>query len=142
MAKLDYKTRSEQGSTWTRVEITIMLDHYPVQCSVVYTWDLNKQPGDDCQSFPALLHWRFIKESMIKVIITLLHKSCVAEPLHSSALRFSETLPFALVKKRSQYPIYRIFSNLQSMHEVRIQFAYCRHRTPQTGRQKGCHQRC
>ena len=44
----------------------VMYDHGFVRCFVVYALNLNKHSGEDCQSFPALLHWRLIKESMVR----------------------------------------------------------------------------
>lgn len=44
----------------------VMHEHGFVRCFVVYALNLDKQSGEDCQSFPALLHWRLIKESMVR----------------------------------------------------------------------------
>ena len=37
-----------------------------ISCFVVYALNLHKQSGEDCQSFPDLMHWRLIKESMVR----------------------------------------------------------------------------
>ena len=66
-----------------------MHDHRPVHCSVVYELYLDKQIGEGCQSFPALLHWRFIQAVYDMVIIVFLRKSFVAKPFHSEALSFT-----------------------------------------------------
>ena len=43
-----------------------MHDHGFMRCFVVYALDLDKQSVEDYQSFPALLHCRLIKESMVR----------------------------------------------------------------------------
>ena len=53
-------------STWTSIEVTVIHSHGFIRCFVVYASNLDKQSGEDCQSFPALLHWRLIKESMVR----------------------------------------------------------------------------
>ena len=80
------------------------LNHRPWPCSLLRT--VRAGPGQanggrlSIISSPAALvfHLRVYD----KVIIVLLHKYFVAKPLHSSDLRFSEALPFALVKEVSQ----------------------------------------
>ena len=44
----------------------VLHDHDFIRGFVVYTLNLDKQSGEDCQSFPALLHWRLIKKSMVR----------------------------------------------------------------------------